>query len=159
MRTSLSIISAIVVGGVVLAGCTWGAAAPNTPFNSPETIPEASATNTPLVRDANGMLPAGSETLPGSATAASTAAALAKTFTLAQVAQHGTKDDCWMVVKGTVYDVSAFIKSGKHPGGDAILLGCGKDATQYYTTRGGKGDHPSKAYDLLAGFEIGTLAQ
>jgi nitrate reductase (NAD(P)H) len=38
----------------------------------------------------------------------------AKSFTMAEVEQHTTKDSCWFVVDGKVYDATPFLK--EHPG-------------------------------------------
>merc|ERR1719353_511138 len=49
-------------------------------------------------------------------------------LTMAEVAKHTTKSDCWVVVSGQVLDVTKFL--GEHPGGElAILTFGGKDAT------------------------------
>ncbi len=80
-------------------------------------------------------------------------------YTLADVAKHATKDDCWMAIKGNVYDVTPVTSSGKHPGGPVILQGCGKDATKGFTERGGKGEHSEKAWGFLEGMQIGELSQ
>jgi cytochrome b involved in lipid metabolism len=81
-------------------------------------------------------------------------------FSLVEVARHGGRDDCWLVVEGKVYDVTPFVESGKHPGGEAILEGCGKDATELFNTRpmGSKTPHSDKARESIKNFEIGTLA-
>lgn len=85
-------------------------------------------------------------------------------YTLAQIAEHTTAEDCWMAVDGKVYDVTAFIAAGKHGGGDAILEGCGIDASAYYNDRSqwsgeeSPDSHSDMARGLLDGFEIGTLA-
>jgi len=51
-----------------------------------------------------------------------------KEYTLEEVAQHKSEQDCWVVVNGQVLSVSGFLKN--HPGGkQAILLYAGKDAT------------------------------
>ena len=42
-------------------------------------------------------------------------------------------EDCWMIINGNVYDVTGFIAF--HPGGNTILQGCGKDATEFFETR------------------------
>mmetsp|Transcript_27 Transcript_27/g.42 ORF Transcript_27/g.42 Transcript_27/m.42 type:complete len:144 (-) Transcript_27:140-571(-) len=50
------------------------------------------------------------------------------TYTLAEVAKHTAKDDCWVVLDGKVLNVTSFLKD--HPGGElAILTFAGKDAT------------------------------
>jgi len=52
-------------------------------------------------------------------------------YTLAEVAKHTTKGDCWVVVSGQVLNVSNFLS--QHPGGElAILTFGGKDATEEF---------------------------
>ncbi|CAE7363127.1 osm1 [Symbiodinium natans] len=52
-------------------------------------------------------------------------------MTLADVAKHNTKSDCWVVVDGQVLDVTSFLS--EHPGGElAILTFAGKDATEEF---------------------------
>eukprot|EP00438_Fugacium_kawagutii_P006680 Skav219092 [mRNA] locus=scaffold1574:118112:127411:+ [translate_table: standard] len=62
-------------------------------------------------------------------------------FSLADVAKHNTKTDCWVVVDGQVLDVTSFL--GEHPGGElAILTFAGKDATEEFNMRLGQLIHP-----------------
>ncbi|KAI9342462.1 hypothetical protein DFJ73DRAFT_661498 [Zopfochytrium polystomum] len=52
-------------------------------------------------------------------------------YTLAEVKQHKTKDDCWMAIAGKVYNVTQYLKF--HPGGVGQLMrGAGSDATQLF---------------------------
>ncbi len=51
-------------------------------------------------------------------------------FTLAQIAEHTTRDNCWLSIEDKVYNVTSFVDM--HPGGDKILSGCGKDATEMF---------------------------
>merc|ERR1712176_572223 len=52
-------------------------------------------------------------------------------MTMAEVAKHTTKTDCWVVVSGQVLNVTKFL--GEHPGGElAILTFAGKDATEEF---------------------------
>merc|ERR1712127_430750 len=52
-------------------------------------------------------------------------------YTLAEVAKHNTKTDCWVVVEGQVLNVTNFLS--EHPGGElAILTFAGKDATEEF---------------------------
>jgi L-lactate dehydrogenase (cytochrome) len=45
------------------------------------------------------------------------------------VQKHASANDCWIVIKGEVYDVTSFLKL--HPGGPGLVLGeAGADATQ-----------------------------
>ncbi|KAI0753133.1 glyoxylate dehydrogenase [Daedaleopsis nitida] len=48
-----------------------------------------------------------------------------------QVAEHASRDSCWIIVHGKVYDVTDFLD--EHPGGSKIILKyAGKDATEAY---------------------------
>ncbi|KAI0741103.1 glyoxylate dehydrogenase [Earliella scabrosa] len=48
-----------------------------------------------------------------------------------QVAEHASRDSCWIIVHGKVYDVTDFLD--EHPGGAKIILKyAGKDATEAY---------------------------
>ena len=54
-----------------------------------------------------------------------------KTLTGAQVAEHNSKDSCWVIIHGRAYDVTEFLP--EHPGGPKIILKyAGKDATEEY---------------------------
>ena len=33
---------------------------------------------------------------------------------------HNKRDDCWLIIHGKVYDVSAFLR--EHPGGEDIII-------------------------------------
>jgi cytochrome b involved in lipid metabolism len=75
---------------------------------------------------------------------------IAKTgFTTAEVAEHSSADDCWLILDKKVYEVTEFIPS--HPGGKAILKGCGKDATQMFA------GHPESAKAMKEKYYIGEL--
>ncbi len=74
-------------------------------------------------------------------------------YSLADIAAHNHKTDCWTAINGNVYDVTAWIS--KHPGGsDAIIYLCGKDGTAAFAGQHGEKRGPANA---LAGFKIGTL--
>lgn len=53
-------------------------------------------------------------------------------FTLEEVAQHDKAGDAWIVVDNVVYDISKFLRTEAHPGGDVILTQAGKDATDIF---------------------------
>lgn len=54
---------------------------------------------------------------------------LQRTFSEEEVAEHARKNDCWMIIKGKVYDVTPYIKI--HPGGQAALMRfAGSDGTE-----------------------------
>lgn len=80
------------------------------------------------------------------------------TYTLSQVAEHATKESCWLAIEGKVYDVTSYVGSGFHPGKEAILAGCGKDATELFNNRpNGSGSHSEKARGFLPKFLIGEI--
>mmetsp|Transcript_15575 Transcript_15575/g.24217 ORF Transcript_15575/g.24217 Transcript_15575/m.24217 type:complete len:123 (-) Transcript_15575:249-617(-) len=77
---------------------------------------------------------------------------MSKKFTLADVATHKTKDDCWITVHGKVYDVTKYLS--EHPGGEEIILeSAGTDATTNFEDIG----HSQGARDILTEYEIGEL--
>lgn len=82
-------------------------------------------------------------------------------YSLAEVEKHNTKDNCWFAVSGKVYDVTPYVASGMHPGKEAILEGCGKDATVLFNTRpmGSGTAHSDRARDYLNNFQIGDLQE
>lgn len=81
-----------------------------------------------------------------------------QSYTLAQVAEHAGRESCWIAIDGKVYDVTSYVQSGFHPGKEAILMGCGKDATELFRNRpNGSGSHSDKAQAMLAKFYIGEL--
>lgn len=78
-----------------------------------------------------------------------------KTYTKAEVAKHTSRTDGWLIINKKVYNVSSWIS--KHPGGDVILAGLGKDATHMFNNKGGTG-HSDGAHKILAKYYIGDLA-
>jgi cytochrome b involved in lipid metabolism len=88
-------------------------------------------------------------------TPAEQATADTNTYTLAQVAEHATAENCWLAIDGKVLNVSAFV--GNHPGGDVIVQGCGKDATEMFTKV--RQHSKTSVQAMKEKFIIGTLAQ
>jgi len=81
-------------------------------------------------------------------------------YTLEEVATHKSKEDCWLVLEGKIYDVTPYVASGFHPGKEAILMGCGKDATSLFNNRpNGSGAHSDRARKMLSKYYKGELAQ
>ena len=70
-------------------------------------------------------------------------------LTLAEVAKHRTPEDCWMHLKGKVYDVSNW---NDHPGGSVIFTHGGDDFTDIFSAF-----HPASAHKDLQRFYIGEL--
>ena len=72
-------------------------------------------------------------------------------FTAAEVAKHGSKTDCYLIIKSTVYDVTSYI--GVHPGGAGEITNrCGGEVTGIFTSI-----HSNAAWNLLGSYAIGTL--
>eukprot|EP01045_Picozoa_sp_COSAG04_P008559 COSAG04_NODE_476_length_13722_cov_16.614707_14_plen_238_part_00 len=44
------------------------------------------------------------------------------TYSWSEVAQHNTLESLWVVVRGRVFDMTEFVTSGVHPGGDEIPM-------------------------------------
>jgi len=56
---------------------------------------------------------------------------MSKAFTVAEVAQHKTDDSLFIIVDGSVYDLTKF--KDEHPGGQKILKRvAGKDASKQF---------------------------
>lgn len=71
-------------------------------------------------------------------------------YTLAEVAEHSTEDDAWLIINGKVYDVSNWADS--HPGGRVIYTYAGKDATDVFA-----GFHSSTSWTRLKALYVGDL--
>jgi cytochrome b involved in lipid metabolism len=94
----------------------------------------------------------------GSISGSSSSAALPGTgttvaLTSAEVQKHNTGTDCWSVIKGEVYDLTAYVKD--HPGGAALIKAiCGLDGSAAFA-----GEHAgaAKPKNILAAFALGPL--
>ncbi len=86
---------------------------------------------------------------------------LIRSYSIKDISQHNNKEDCWLAINGKIYNVTDFIASGDHPGGEAILQGCGQDATVLFETRpmGSGTPHSDSARVLLNNYYIGNLQQ
>lgn len=52
-------------------------------------------------------------------------------YTREQVQAHNSRNDCWVIIDQTIYDLTTFLP--KHPGGSkSILAYAGYDATQAF---------------------------
>ena len=70
-----------------------------------------------------------------------------KEYTLDQVAEHNSEDDCWIIIEGLVFDVTGYLPD--HPGGgQKILEYAGTDCTNEFEGA----DHSSAARDLIKSF-------
>ncbi len=80
-----------------------------------------------------------------------------------EVAKHNSKEDCWTIVSGNVYDISDYIS--QHPGGNVIVQSCGNDGTALFEKRktsegdsiGSGTPHSSQAQLQLEDYLVGPL--
>jgi cytochrome b involved in lipid metabolism len=76
-------------------------------------------------------------------------------YTMQDVSQHNSKDSCWAVVRGEVFDLTQWIS--RHPGGpEKILNICGKDGTKAFVNKHGSQEKPES---VLESFKIGKLKE
>ena len=76
-----------------------------------------------------------------------------KKYTLNEVKKHNTKNDAWIIINGKVYNITKWIP--QHPGGNIILNGLGKDATNLFNNF----SHPDYVKkSILPKYYIGKLA-
>lgn len=74
-------------------------------------------------------------------------------YTLTEVAEHASRESCWVAVNGAVYDLTDWID--EHPGGIGEILGvCGTDASADFADEHDGDDEPRQE---LTRFRIGTL--
>jgi cytochrome b involved in lipid metabolism len=67
-----------------------------------------------------------------------------------EIQKHCTLDDCWLVVKNKVYNVTDFIK--KHPiGPDSILFNSNENCIEHYNF------HSNKAKKIWDECQIGYI--
>ncbi|KAK8624274.1 hypothetical protein V6N13_065623 [Hibiscus sabdariffa] len=73
-------------------------------------------------------------------------------FTFLQVAQHKSKNDCWLVIDGKVLNVTKFLE--EHPGGEEVLMeSAGKDASKEFNDIG----HSKTAKILVDKYQVGVI--
>jgi cytochrome b involved in lipid metabolism len=75
-------------------------------------------------------------------------------LTSAEVQKHASATDCWSVIKGEVYDLTAYVKD--HPGGANLIRAiCGKDGSTSFASQHAGAAKPK---NILAAFALGPLA-
>ena len=68
-----------------------------------------------------------------------------------EVAKHNKPDDCWVILKGDVYNITPYLPI--HPTGpDCILAGAGGDITDAFMKK-----HKYISPNLISKCRIGTL--
>jgi len=78
-------------------------------------------------------------------------------YSIEEISEHQTPEDCWMVIEGKVYDLSNYLPN--HDRWLDIRDWCGRDATQDYNDKAGLNRaHSPKADEMLAEYLIGDLS-
>lgn len=73
-----------------------------------------------------------------------------ESYSLKEVEKHCKLDDCWLIVKNKVYNVTDFIK--KHPiGPDSILFNASQDCVEHYNF------HSKQAKNIWDNCQIGYI--
>lgn len=73
-------------------------------------------------------------------------------FTMAEVAKHNTKEDCWIILDNRAYDITRFVD--RHPGGVGPIVNmAGKDATDVFANY-----HAARVYkNMLPQYLVGDV--
>jgi cytochrome b involved in lipid metabolism len=84
------------------------------------------------------------------------ALAAERAITAAELAGHVKSSDCWMAIRGGVYDLTKYLPD--HPSRPQIIEPwCGKEATEAYETKTKSRAHSPEADTLLAKFRLGRF--
>jgi cytochrome b involved in lipid metabolism len=85
-----------------------------------------------------------------------TAGSVDRAISAAELAQHARPENCWMAIRGSVYDLAAYLPD--HPSRPQVVEPwCGKDATEAYNTKTRGRPHSNGADEMLTGYRIGTF--
>ncbi len=142
----IAVIAVLGIGGVV--GYQM--------MNSSKTNSQAESNMSPTPE----MTPTSDAQQMPTTTVASGEAQAAKMITLDEIKNHSKAEDCWLAIEGKVYDATPYIQKQIHPGGAALLFGCGKDATAIFNLRPKDNKpHSDKARSYLPEYYIGELAK
>jgi fatty acid desaturase len=72
-------------------------------------------------------------------------------ITWEELAKHNTEDDCWIAIRGKIYNITDWLRL--HPGGkDNLIINGGRDATQLFECY-----HMFHVYNFLPKYEVGEL--
>lgn len=171
MRIILCLLACIMI---VLGGCTQASqpAANDSAMETPEMqndTMDSAMQNDSMDAHANESMPAGGpepEDANESVTEAGNMSANTSVseepeaqliLTMEEVSKHNSATDCWMVIYGSVLNLTAF---SSHPGGSAYVPFCGTEASQAFDTKGGGGNsHSSSATAGLDFYTIGQLGE
>jgi cytochrome b involved in lipid metabolism len=73
-------------------------------------------------------------------------------ITYAELANHSTEEDCWVLLNGVVYDITPFLS--EHPGGPNVVTNlAGDDITEAFNDQG----HSENAKEIAKKYEVGLI--
>jgi cytochrome b involved in lipid metabolism len=74
-------------------------------------------------------------------------------LSISKVKKHNSRDDCWSIVSGKVYNLTSFVQ--QHPGGIELISSiCGIDGSAAFASQHGSSAKPN---NVLAGLLLGSL--
>ncbi len=139
-------LSTAAVAGVVVLSVLVGHSGAEATWGNRLAATQADELTTPTETTAPDATTPGKDSGSGSTEATSG-------ISVAEVQKHNTKDDCWSVVNGNVYDLTSYVS--KHKGGAAVITAiCGKDGTKAFS---GQHAGASKPNADLSSLLIGPL--
>lgn len=142
MKNSIYIVGVVLIVGSLI---TYQLMNATTMPASSERLEQTSGGVTPITHT--------SATSSTTATVPTTPTVTSGTYTLAEVATHNVATNCWLVVDGTVLDVTSFIASGQH--NSEIMKGCGIDASSMFEAV--RKHSSSDVQALFTKYTIGTV--
>ena len=74
-----------------------------------------------------------------------------RVFSREEVARHNTADDCWLIIRGKVYDVTTYVPD--HPGDMKIASKAGLDNTEGFYGE----QHGQSVFEQVEEYRIGEL--
>ena len=74
-------------------------------------------------------------------------------LSISEVKKHNSRDDCWSIVSGKVYNLTSFVQ--QHPGGIELISSiCGIDGSAAFSNQHGSSAKPN---NVLTGLLLGSL--
>jgi cytochrome b involved in lipid metabolism len=80
-----------------------------------------------------------------------------ESFEISEIQSHNKLDDAWIILDGSVYDISDYLEDESHPGGIILLQEhLGSDISHIFTDEKIH-EHSSDAFKLLEFYKIGIV--
>jgi cell division protein FtsN len=126
--------------------------------------PTQASTPSSSTQPASSSEPSSSSPTPTPTPPATTACGQGGTCTVAEVATHNSRSDCWVIYNQKVYNVTSYVN--QHPGGSGSFDSstCGTDIRAQLQGQAGSAtspkrlNHPSSAYTILNSYFVANVA-